>query len=913
VNGVVSTTTLSGLTGPQGPQGPTGLTGATGTQGIAGPQGLQGATGTDGTTTIITTIDPVVNSLTSNSNIMTSVVNGATSSTNIINSNSINYSTSTGILSSIINGITSTTSLSNIDGWSLTGNSGTATGTNFIGTTDAMDIDFRTNNQLRMTLTQAGRLILSNPYSSSFVGGAGNEGSTGYYNTGNGSEALLSNTSGAYNTANGVYSLSSNTSGNYNTGNGYSALSSNTTGYWNTGTGISALSSNVTGNYNTSSGVNSGSNLTSGDYNLALGANTSFASTTGSYQLNIANNIFGTGLNGTVGTPAGNIGIGTASPNNTLEIKSTTVDTSGLRFTNLTSSSAVATGTNKFLSVDANGDVVLATSTAVLQWYSENSSAPSTSPTATGFRSIALGDGAKALSSDMFVYGYNAGSGATAFTTPNSNFIGYLAGQNAANSQNSNYIGSQAGNQAPGSSYSNFVGSGAGYGAYNSDSSNFLGTLAGDSAYQSVHSNFFGANAGQQADNSQYSTFLGDYAGKQAPNSSYSNFLGANAGQYASNSSYSNFFGNLAGYAVNSSYSNLIGFQTGMSFSGNAIGDNNIIIGSNISLPNTATDSMNIGGVLFGTGFNSTLTGNPVITPVAGGKIGIGTSTPDLKLHVLDTASNNVAKFEGVSGAQCTVVAGTGWSCTSDERLKDNITDYNDADILNKLTQLRTVNYNWKKGDGYKQYGVIAQNVETAFPTLVTTDISTGNKAVRYGEFTPILISAVKELNRKIALLSSSTASTSLSLNISSDLNLNNFAINNVKSITSASGDWSIDERGRLIAKVIQVEGIEMKDSDGNIYCYKSVGGVMVQSGIAPCSNNAPAPAPAVPATVPTCTTPQVLNTTTNTCEDVAPASTTTPVAPTCTPPQVLNLNTNACEDPAPIVIQPEAATPVTP
>jgi trimeric autotransporter adhesin len=74
----------------------------------------------------------------------------------------------------------------------------------------------------------------------------------------------------------------------------------------------------------------------------------------------------GTGLNK-------NVGIGTVSPNNKLEINGTG---SGLRFTNLKSTNAVSTWGGKVLSVDANGDVVLVkdsvgtTSVATSVWTS---------------------------------------------------------------------------------------------------------------------------------------------------------------------------------------------------------------------------------------------------------------------------------------------------------------------------------------------------------------------------------------------------------------------------------------------------------------------------------------------------------------------------------------------------------------
>lgn len=56
---------------------------------------------------------------------------------------------------------------------------------------------------------------------------------------------------------------------------------------------------------------------------------------------------------------AGNMGVGTTTPNNRVEITSAAANTSGLRFTNLTSASPTVAANGKALSVDANGDVVL--------------------------------------------------------------------------------------------------------------------------------------------------------------------------------------------------------------------------------------------------------------------------------------------------------------------------------------------------------------------------------------------------------------------------------------------------------------------------------------------------------------------------------------------------------------------------
>ena len=43
-------------------------------------------------------------------------------------------------------------------GWGLSGNAGTTNGTDFIGTTDAQDLDIRTNNVVRTRITQKGQI-----------------------------------------------------------------------------------------------------------------------------------------------------------------------------------------------------------------------------------------------------------------------------------------------------------------------------------------------------------------------------------------------------------------------------------------------------------------------------------------------------------------------------------------------------------------------------------------------------------------------------------------------------------------------------------------------------------------------------------------------------------------------------------
>ncbi len=197
---------------------------------------------------------------------------------------------------------------------------------------------------------------------------------TGFFNTANGFETLFANTIGNRNTANGFYALRNNTTGRENTATGYGALVGNSTATGNSAFGDSSLYYVSSGNYNTavgsyslnnmtigsnnvSFGYNSGYNLTSGSNNTALGSSTDLASSTGSNQLNIANNIFGTGLDGSVGSPSGLIGIGEVAPTDKLTVNSGFTNNSGLTLKKLSNATPASTATN-YLGFDNAGKVV---------------------------------------------------------------------------------------------------------------------------------------------------------------------------------------------------------------------------------------------------------------------------------------------------------------------------------------------------------------------------------------------------------------------------------------------------------------------------------------------------------------------------------------------------------------------------
>lgn len=117
------------------------------------------------------------------------------------------------------------------------------------------------------------------------------------------------------------------------------------------------------------------------------------------------------------------------------------------------------------------------------------------------------------------------------------------------------------------------------------------------------------------------------------------------------------------------------------------------------------------------------------------GYVGIGTTTPTEKLHVIGN------------------ILASGTITPSDIRFKKNIETLENS--LQKISEIRGVGYDLRKDEfpnrGFSekhQLGVLAQEVEKVFPEVVHTD-STGYKAVNYQMLIAPLIEAVKSLSLK--------------------------------------------------------------------------------------------------------------------------------------------------------------------
>jgi len=265
----------------------------------------------------------------------------------------------------------------NAQSWNLSGNAGTNPSSDFIGTTDAQSVVFKTNNVEKMKITPSGRFVFFNQGSAgqvwdkNLIFGGGYDNPTGILNTVFGIGALTQHTAGNGNTAVGANVMSLITGGDSNTAIGSGAMRNTESaalsvavgvnaleylksGSGNVGIGLGAMGSgSLIGDDNIAVGNSAARYIGSGNSNVILGANAFRALATGSNNINLGNSNARHILSGN-----NNVFIGTditpysATPESELNIGNWIVGNNGTigigQFTNQLPADGVATDGEKY-------------------------------------------------------------------------------------------------------------------------------------------------------------------------------------------------------------------------------------------------------------------------------------------------------------------------------------------------------------------------------------------------------------------------------------------------------------------------------------------------------------------------------------------------------------------------------------
>ncbi len=438
--------------------------------------------------------------------------------------------------------------------------------------------------------------------------------------------------------------------------------------------------------------------------------------------------------------------------------------------------------------------------------------------------------------------GYNCGYNNQGYYNT---FLGHTAGYSNTAGHENTFLGYGSGYSNTGeagelllSSFNTFVGFRAGYFNTTGLANTFLGHDAGAGNTTAFENTFVGQAAGYDNTEGNNNTFLGFWAGHSNRTGDNNTFLGNTAGFSNATGNGNVFIGYRAGYNVVDADNKL--------YIANGPEDSNTLIYGDFCTGNVGIGTTEPGAAfhVISPGVNgirlesddstsranlrtrtgawqyleisadnpSTASHIPIVLNPSGGNVGMGTTSPDYKLHVDGGTESYIARFESSSigrdayitfgnpsateasavsmGAKGTdlrlntdgssriaikedgnvgvgtadpgefklYVNGTaystgGWS-SSDRQFKENIETIDSA--LDKILSIKGVSFEWRRSE-YKEkgfpdgrhFGVIAQDIEEVLPEIVKEGPD-GDKAVSYTELVPILTEAIKQQQEQI-------------------------------------------------------------------------------------------------------------------------------------------------------------------
>ena len=508
-----------------------------------------------------------------------------------------------------------------------------------------------------------GRIEPVNTGNSIFIGeGAGeNDDLTDNNNVFMGNLAGNSNTTGQGNIAIGMYALQNSTTTHYSTAIGTRALTNQTTGYSNIALGYNSLYNLISGGNNLSLGYDAGSNLTDGNNNVFLGyeagkGSTNYSRTgnimigyqagineTGSNKLYIENSnssspLIGGDFSANEVYLNGKVGVGTSSLSEKLTVNGAVT---------LGNSTGTTAGTIRWSGSNFEGYNGTSWLSMTSPWtvsgnYIYNTNDSIGIGTSSPLSEFDIKGHLTFSNNDLSVYiGKDAGLNQNSSDYRYNVMIGTGAGKN---NQSSNNVAIGYNSLSDGSSAMDNVAIG-----YESlkHNSNWASTAVGSgSLHNSTTGGFnvaIGTDAGYFLSSNNNNTLIGYQAGKGTSNYSAGNnvIIGYQAGH--DNPGNNNVFtGYQAGYNDNMGNNNIFtGYQAGY----NNTGESNVFIGYQAGYNETGSNKLYIENSdattpLIGGDFNSD-------EVYLNGKIGISTSSPKSKLHIMGGTDASLSDDSG--------------------------------------------------------------------------------------------------------------------------------------------------------------------------------------------------------------------------------------------------------------------------
>jgi hypothetical protein len=154
------------------------------------------------------------------------------------------------------------------------------------------------------------------------------------------------------------------------------------------------------------------------------------------------------------------------------------------------------------------------------------------------------------------------------------------------------------------------------------------------------------------------------------------------------------------------------------------------------------------GNLLVGTTTRKNSASRVSIKPVGSG-VAFETQPSDANGYYVGLFYNNSSALVGSIYSSPT---STSFNTSSDQRLKDNIADADDAG--SKIDAIQVRQYDWKADGSHQDYGMIAQELQLVAPEAVSGDADSENMmGVDYSKLVPMLIKEIQSLRNRVAQL----------------------------------------------------------------------------------------------------------------------------------------------------------------